>query len=38
MKLTGATLTGAIQAPQVDGLSFRIVTGTLLARRKNDDA
>jgi hypothetical protein len=37
IKLTAGTIVGAIQAPQVDGLGFRIVNGTLAARWKTAD-
>jgi hypothetical protein len=37
LRLTAGTIVGAIQAPQVDGLGFRIVNGTLAARWTTED-
>jgi hypothetical protein len=37
IRLTAGTIVGAVQAPQVDGLGFRIVNGTLAARWTTQD-
>lgn len=37
IKLTAGTIVGAVQAPQADGLGFRLVNGTLAARWTTKD-